>query len=221
MTEKNHYYIPQGAHEFLVWAQNFTDNAAAWGLVQADIDALKADTETYAQALRTADGNGASKEDIQLKHTLHTALASKCKDYVNAKIRSNKAVDNDGRAALKVHVPDRSKTPIHTPNLHVAFSVRPIHATEHRIDFHVEETGKKAIPYGYNGAGFFVKVLEPDEPVPADITSFHESELLTHTPQIREFLPSEQGTRVCCAACRQNSKGEKGPVSDIRVHIVP
>ena len=175
MTEKNHYYMPQGAHEFLLWARNFTDvagrNAKAWGLVQEDIDDLKTATENYAHALQISDSDRASKEDIQLKNTFHTALASKFKDYVNAEIRYNQAVDNDGRAALEVHVPDGSKTPVHRPRLHVAFSVRLIHTREHRIDFHVEETGKKAIPYGYNGGVFFIKVLEQDEPVPMDISA--------------------------------------------------
>ena len=225
MTEKHYYYMPQGAHEFLVWARNFTDvagrNAKAWGLVQADIDNLKADTETYARQLQIADRDPASKEDIRLKNTLHTALASKFKDYMNAEIRYNKAADNDEPAAPGVHGTDGLKTPIHTPDLHVAFSVRPIHAGKHRIDFHVEETGRKAVPDGYNGAVFFLKVLEPGEPVPADISGFYKSDLITHTPHVKEFRSSDRGKRACYAACWQNSRGEKGPISDIQVHIVP
>jgi hypothetical protein len=110
MTEKNYYYMPQGDHEFLLWARNFTDvagrNAKAWGLVQTDIDDLKTATENYAHVLQIADSRRASKEDIQLKNTFRTALASKFKDYVDAEIRCNKAVDAGGRAALEVYIPD-------------------------------------------------------------------------------------------------------------------
>lgn len=225
MSDAYHYYLPQGAHEFLIWARNFTETAGhhapAWGLVQADIDDLKAGTDAYAQALQTADADSASKEDIRAKNTLHTALAAKFKDYVNAKLRYNRAVDNDGRAALGLHVPDGAKTPVHTQEQHVGFTVRPIHAREHRIDFYVEETRKKAVPYGCNGAVFFVKALEPGEPVPVSAEDFHQSDLITHTPHIREFPPSDQGKRACYAACWQNNRGEKGPLSDIQVHIVP
>jgi hypothetical protein len=80
MADSHHYYLPQGAHEFLIWARNFTEvagrNAAAWGLVQADIDDLKAGTDAYALAL-------------------HTALAAKFKDYVNAKLRYSRDIDSD------------------------------------------------------------------------------------------------------------------------------
>lgn len=217
--------MPQEAQEFLLWARNFTDvagrNAKAWGLVQADIDNLKADTENYAQVLQITEGDRAAKEDIQLKNTLHTALSSKFKNYVNAEIRCNKAAGNNGRAALGIHVPEGSKTLIHRPDLHIAFSVRPVHSGEHRIDFHVEETGRKAVPYGYNGAVFFIKFLEPDEPVPADISGFFKSDIITRTPHLKEFRSSDRGKRVCYAACWQNGRSEKGPISGIQMHIVP
>ena len=57
MTEKNHYYLPQGYHEFRLWERNVTDvpgpNPAAWGLVHGDIDALKTGSIT-PRAGRTA-----------------------------------------------------------------------------------------------------------------------------------------------------------------------
>jgi hypothetical protein len=115
MTDNDDYYILQDPQEFLLWARNFTDvagrNAKAWGLVQRDIDDLKTATENYAHVLQITDCRRASKEDIQLKNTFRTALASKFKDYVNAEIRCNKAVNKDGRAALEVHIPDEPVPP--------------------------------------------------------------------------------------------------------------
>jgi hypothetical protein len=103
----------------------------------------------------------------------------------------------------------------------VEFAVRPVNAREHRIDFWDEASGKKAIPYGYSGALFFRKVLEPAEGVPASPSELPESKLITATPHIEEFLPSDQGKRAAYAACWQNGKGERGPFSDLQVHVVP
>ncbi|MHC6204359.1 hypothetical protein ACYULU_14360 [Breznakiellaceae bacterium SP9] len=225
MPTKGLYYIPQGDHEFLDWTLNFvqgaSENAAAWDLILADIAAIKAKSDDFAQKLEASLGSDASKADIRAKNTAHHETQTAFRDYVNEKIRFNHKIDDDGRAALRVHVQDTTRTTIPKPKNHVAFSVKPVNAREHRIDYRDEESGKKAVPYGYNGVVLYRKVLEAEEPVPIDPVTLPESKLLTSTPHIEEFLPSDQGKRAVYAAAWQNEKGEQGPFSDVQVHIVP
>ncbi|MHC6202124.1 hypothetical protein ACYULU_02905 [Breznakiellaceae bacterium SP9] len=225
MPSKGQYYISQGDREFLDWTLNFVqgaaENAVEWDLILADIDAVKAKSDDFAEKLEKSLGSDASKADIRAKNTAHHETQIMFRDYVNEKIRFNRKIDDDGRAVLRVHVPDTIRTPIPKPQNHVAFSVKPINAREHRIDYRDAESGKKAVPYGYNGVVLYRKVLEADEPVPIDPVTLPESKLLTSTPHIKEFLPSDQGKRAVYAAVWQNEKGERGPFSDVQVHIVP
>jgi hypothetical protein len=119
MPHKGHYYIPQGAHDFLDWTRNFIQtanaNAQAWGFVQADMDALKAKSDDFAQKLAKALSEEASKGDIRTKNTAHQETQTAFRDFVNEKVRFNRKIDHDGRAALRVHVPDETRTVIPPP----------------------------------------------------------------------------------------------------------
>ena len=225
MPAKSQYYIPLGDHEFLDWTVNFcqvaAENAVAWDLSLADINALKAKSDDFAQKLEKALSEDATKTDIRAKNTAHDETQTAFKEYVNEKIRYNHKIDADGHAILRVHVQDTKKTPIPKPKNHVAFSVKPINAREHRIDYWDQESGKKAIPYGYNGVVLYKKVLEAEEAVPIDPATLPQSKLLTTTPHVEEFVPSNQRKRVAYAATWQNEKGEEGHFSDVQVHIVP
>jgi hypothetical protein len=225
MSKDHKYYIPAGDHDFLDWTRNFVQiagtNAATWGFAATDIDALKAKSDDFGQKLVKALTDEATKADIRAKNAAHHETKTAFRDFVNEKIRFSKKIGNDGRAALRVHVPDETKTPIPPPASRVEFSVRPVNAREHRLDYWDEETGKKALPYGYSGVLLFRKVLEPNEPVPETPEDLPESKLITSTPHIEEFLPSDQGKRAAYALCWQNTKGERGPSSGVQIHIVP
>lgn len=225
MPHKGHYYLPQGAQEFYEWTQNFTSvagsNAGVWGFAQADIDVLKAKSDDLGKKILKSHSDDANKADIRAKNAAHHDTQTLFRDFVNEKVRYNKNIDNDGRAALRVTVPDTTKTPIPAPTTRVAFAVKPVNEREHRIDFWDEATDKKAIPYGYSGVLLFKKILEPNEPVPTDPSALPESKLLTATPHVEEFLPSAQGRRAAYAACWQSERGDRGPVSDVQTHIVP
>lgn len=114
MPDKDHYCIPQGEGYFLDWTKNFVQvvaaNALSWGLAQRDIDVLKAKSEDFAQKLAKAFRDDATKADIRRKNTVHREIQTAFQDYVNEQIRFNKNIDRNGQTALRIYIPDETRT---------------------------------------------------------------------------------------------------------------
>ncbi|MHC6203241.1 hypothetical protein ACYULU_08605 [Breznakiellaceae bacterium SP9] len=89
MPSKGPHYIPQGNHDFLDWNLNFvqgaSENAAAWDLILADIAAIKAKSDDFAQKMEKSLGGDASKADIRAKNTAHHETQTMFRDFVKEK----------------------------------------------------------------------------------------------------------------------------------------
>jgi hypothetical protein len=79
-------------------------------------------------------------------------------------------------------------------------------------------TGKKAKPHGVSGAVARYDVL--DAP-PADVNDLKQSLLDTASPCHLDFSEAQRGSRVYYCLAWQNTRGEKGPWSQIEMAIIP
>jgi hypothetical protein len=221
MANKHEYYMPRGDHEFLGWAKNFVEVAQAnkteFGFTDAELTPLAAGVITVDGAIAKADRETASKEDIRHKNTVLDATRRQFQAFVNTRVNYNDKIDNDGRANLRTHIRDTTKTTIPVPTDRVRLRIRPVDGHGHRIDFVSEATGKKAIPYGINGAVLASKILEDGEPIPAKGELLTDTELMTSNPQVKDYSPELADKRVAYSAAWQNEKGELGKFSDVEV----
>jgi hypothetical protein len=86
------------------------------------------------------------------------------------------------------------------------------------FDFFNAETGKKGKPRGVHGAEFRWAIL--DVP-PTDVEELIHSSFDTRTPFLLDFKESERGKTVYFCLRWENTRGEKGPWSDISNTIIP
>jgi hypothetical protein len=225
MANKHEYYMPRGAHEFLGWAENFVDVAKAnktlFGFTDAELAPLVEGAGALGDAIVKADGEMAGKEDIRHKNTVLNATRHQFQAFVNTRVNYNDNIDNDGRANLRTHIRDTTRTTIPVPTDRVRLLITPLDGHGHRIDFMSAATGKKAIPYGMSGVVLAFKVLEDGEPVPERGEDLTNTELMTSSPQVRDYPPNLAGKRVAYSAAWQNEKGQKGKFSDVEVHVIP
>jgi hypothetical protein len=130
-------------------------------------------------------------------------------------------VTDEERDEYDIPNDDTTKTPIGDPSEHVLLLIEPRHVREHYLVWEVEETGSKAVPYGYGGVVLVRKVLDPADPVPTDPETMGHSRLLTKNNVTLEYTPEDQGKRCAYAACWQNKSGGMGKWSDIVTVIIP
>jgi hypothetical protein len=225
MANKHEYYMPRGAHELRDWAKNFVEVAQAnkteFGFTDAELTPLAAGVITVAGAIAKADSETASKEDIRHKNTVVEATRHQFQAFVNTRVNYNDKIDAEGRANLRTHIPDPTKTTIPVPTDLVRLRFRPVVGHGHRIDFVSEATGKKSIPYGMLGVILAFKVLEDGEPVPTKGENLPNQELMTSSPEVKVYSPDQAGKRVAYSAAWQNEKGELGQFSDVEVQVIP
>jgi hypothetical protein len=80
------------------------------------------------------------------------------------------------------------------------------------------QSGKRARPEFTNGAVLFWSVS--DTPI-TNQEELNTSELVTRTPHIMSFSPTERGKMVYMAGRWQTGGGKKGPWSDIVSAVIP
>jgi hypothetical protein len=225
MEKKHEYYMPMGAHEFRGWAKNFVEvaqaNKTAFGFTDAELTPLSAGVNTLDTAVAKADGETATKEDIRHKNTVLKATQHLFQTFVNTRVNYNDKIDDEGRANLRTHIRDATKTTIPVPTDLVRLRITPLEGHGHRIDYVSAATGKKAIPYGMNGVVLAVKVLEDGEPVPETGEQLPDTELITSSPHAKDYPPTQAGKRAAYSAAWQNEKGQKGKFSDVQAQVIP
>ena len=218
-------YIPRSYAGFRAWITNFmheiTVNGEAWGLPAAEITALGTEVTAYLAIDAFAESGEATRPARKQRETAFKALVKKVRRFVNKFVNNNDAIGPAARAALGVTVYDGARTPVGVPGEHVALTILPVNVREHKVVWRVEETGSKAVPYGYDGVVLRKQVLEEGEPVPEEQATLSYSRLLSKNNVIETFRTQDQGKRCAYAACWQNEKGEEGPWSDVLVAIVP
>jgi hypothetical protein len=225
MDNKHEYYMPLGVHEFLGWGKNFVEvaraNKTAFGFTDAELDPLKAGIDGLDAALVKAEGETASKEDTRHKNTVFEDVRHQFQNFVNIQVKYNDKIDNEGRANLRTHIQDTSRTTIPVPADLALLRITPIDGHGHRIDFVSAATGKKSIPYGMSGVVLASKILEDGEPVPETGEQLTDTEMITGSPHEKRYPPNLAGKRVAYSAAWQNKKGEKGKFSDVQVQVIP
>jgi hypothetical protein len=225
MANKHEYYMPRGAHEFNGWAKNFVEvaqaNKAAFGFTDQELTPLSAGVTALGTAINKADSETATKEDIRHKNTVLKTTRDLFRTFVNTRVNYNDKIDDDGRANLRTHIRDTTRTTIPVPTDLVRLRITPLEGHGHRVDFVSAATGKKAIPYGLNGVVLACKILEDGEPVPQTGAELPDTELMTSSPQVKDYPPNLAGRRAAYSAAWQNEKGEKGPFSDVQIHVIP
>jgi hypothetical protein len=149
------------------------------------------------------------------RKTLVTAIRKAVKEYITG----NHLVSDDDRSALGLPLYKTTRTPAPIATSHPDFDVDSSMLRRLSIDFYDQGNKKsKAKPDGQHGAEIKWAIL--DAP-PASLSELINSSFDTRTPFTLEFDQNQRGKTVYFCLCWENTRGEKGPWSEIVSAIVP
>jgi hypothetical protein len=215
-------YIPESDRKFLVWVKNLFINvvlhATEWNLNPAGWSAIDPPMiMAYENALTKAEDPNRGKADVRAKNEARDALKKATRKYVKEHLEYNSAITNEDRGmGLPVH--DTQPTRVRIPDTLPLPTVK--YASAGALEFHVIDSasGRKAKPAGVQG--FEMSWVISDTP-PADWSQLAHSSFCTRTPLRLSFSGNERGKTLFFATRWENTRGEKGPWSEIMSVIIP
>jgi hypothetical protein len=211
-------YIPDPDNDFTTWLANLLTyaaaNAAALGLVPADLAPLTAQQTAWTAALTDhgaaqAGARSAREAKDAARHALETAVRALVK-----RLQASADVDDAERRALGITVADTVRTAT-SPE---AAASRPRGAVDaaqrlrHTIAFFDEATPtRRAKPAGVMGCEIWVKI---GDPAPTDPTQCQFLALDTATPYTAEYPGANAGKTAHYLLRWVTTRGDKGPWSE-------
>jgi hypothetical protein len=131
----------------------------------------------------------------------------------------NHAVTNDDRNALGLPIHKTTRTPAPVAATYPDFDVDSGTIRRLTVDYYDQGSKtSKAKPAGQHGVE--IRWAESDTPI-VNVSELTNSAFDTRTPFTIEFTGDQRGKTVYICLCWENTRGEKGPWSEIVSAIVP
>jgi hypothetical protein len=141
------------------------------------------------------------------------------REFVNAFLRFNENVTDEDRVNLGITVPDTTPTSPHDPET-MPVVTRIDSSIIMRIILHDKDSmsGRRAKPYGIHGVEIRWAILDAPPVTTADLI---HSEFSTRTPHTFICEENQRGKTVWFCLRWENSRGQKGPWSELYSAIIP
>jgi hypothetical protein len=165
-----------------------------------------------APETRTKASVQAKKES---RKNFEAAIQQKVKEYLTY----NHLVTDEDRDNMGLPIHKTTRTPSPVAATYPDFDIDS--GTIRRLTVHFYDQGQKkskAKPAGQHGAEIRWAIL--DSP-PTQLDDLTHSSFDTHTPFTLQFDENQRGKTVYFCLCWENTRGEKGPWSEIVKAIVP
>jgi hypothetical protein len=216
------HYIPQKDGKFLEWVKNFLAylilNAARWRIEPDTWAELKMLTTLYEEAYVKLEDPNSGRADILLKTQRRETLEKVARQFVKEYIANNHLVSDDDRIHLSVTVRDSKSSPAPVCDKAPFIIIVLLAAGVIQIKFGNIETGKRGKPFGQSGAEMVYAILDHK---PEDWDELTHSVYSTSSPFRLSFKGTERGQILYFALRWQNTRGEKGPWTEIMSVIIP
>ena len=218
-------YIPRPDGNFSAWAQHYYDAVEKWwsvnGFDESELKPLKEALSAWVAAYAShVKAQAAAEGARQAKDAARAALEKEVRPVTNFVQGYPKTTDAD-RAEIGITVRDTSKTPTPTPTTRPLVSVDPAARLTHELRL-VDEGSptRRGKPEGVAGAEVWVKLIDAGQPAPTDpsVLSFLT---MTTRPTLRTDFRAADGGKTAVYMLRWvNTRGEKGPWSDVTTATV-
>jgi hypothetical protein len=214
--------IPRKEAEFVEWSGNLIAvskaNITEWGLPEAqvtDLETLHGQFKTLYEKCQT---RAHTALDTQVKNEVKAALIKKEQDFIRFHLQNNEKMTNAGREALRISIRDTKPTHHPPPDSHPVISTESRNPLELILHIRDSKSGKRARPAYTNGAVLFWSVS--DTPI-TNQEELKTSALVTRTPYIMSFSPTERGKIVYMAGRWQIAGGKKASWSEVESAVIP
>jgi hypothetical protein len=215
-------FIPNGDMQFNAWQANLmvklNASAEVWNIPSTVINGLLEKQDWWQTAFAvsqdpTTRTRGTVKEKQEARKDYEKELRKQLKAYVTYNSRINDRQREE--MELPVHKSTHTPAPVapYAPWLRARTELLR-HVT---FDYGGSETSKSK-PDGQHGLEM---VWEIASEKPPHVRNLSHSTFDTHTPLTLEFDETERGSTLWYAARWENTRGEKGPWSEILSVIIP
>jgi hypothetical protein len=216
-------YVPAKEIEFHNWQhislQYVQTNKTRFGIPDSALALLltkQTDYETkYAVSEDPATRTSAT---VLARQEARVAFEAALRPFYKAYLMYNPAVTDEDRRIMGLKVHDTKPTPVPRPAHEPGVSWEVVAPAT--LDIHFRDKGESgnAKPYGIHGAETAWGVLDAD---PEDWSDLPHSSFATHSPLHLTFSGHERGKKLFFALRWENTRGEKGPWTEIMNTIVP
>ncbi len=218
-------YIPRPDGNFAAWANHYYAAVEKWwsvnGFDESELKPLKEALSAWVVAFAAhVKAQAAAEGARQAKDAARAALEKEVRPVTNFVQGYPKTTDAD-RAEIGITVRDTSKTPSPTPTTRPLVSVEGGSRLTHELRL-VDEGSptRRGKPEGVAGAEVWVKLIDAGQPAPTDpsVLSFLT---MTTRPMLRTDFRAADGGKTAVYMLRWvNTRGEKGPWSDVTTATV-
>jgi hypothetical protein len=221
---KNSDYIPRKDADLLAWTVAFLAALSAIltrvGFPQTVYTVLTTLLTTFKEALAIATAPATrTKAAVAAKDDARKALVRALRSAIMQYLTYNPDVTNADHENLGLPIHKTEHTPAPVATTYPDYDINS--GTIRRLTIHFYDqgsSGSKAKPDGQHGAEIRWAILETP---PASINDLIRSSFDTRTPFTLEFDENQRGQTVYFCLCWENTRGEKGPWSEIMSAIVP
>jgi hypothetical protein len=216
-------FIPTKDRDFLAWMINFLRYLfPALGRLNFPPDKyqeLSMQRDEFASKLETAEEPATrTKTSVQAKNDARRTLEKNLRALIKEYLSFNHALTNEDRDDLGLPIPKASRTPAPVADTYPGFRIDSSVLRLLIIHFFSLGGASKAKPPGQHGVE--IKWVISETPV-INIADLLHSAFDTRSPYTLEFTGDQRGKTVYIALCWENTRGEKGPWSDIVSAIIP
>jgi hypothetical protein len=216
-------FIPSKDADFVPWAGNFctclSANRERFNVPVEAVNILLAQKNVWDVKYAAAEAPATqTKASVREKNNAREALEKTVRHFVKEYLAYNHSVSDADRDNLGLPVHKTTRTPIATPASVPEFM--PDSSIIRRLTIHFRDGNSTsgAKPAGVHGAEIRWGILDA---APASINDLTRSGFDTHTPFSLDFDESERGKCAYFCLRWENTRGEKGPWSEIMMAIVP
>jgi hypothetical protein len=218
-------YIPRPDGDFSAWATNYYDAVKDWWLAQglkaSDLLPLQQALNIWISAYPShIAAQAAAEGSRQAKDAARAALEKQIRPITNF-VQGYPATTNAARAEMGITVRDTSPSPAPAPSSRPLTLVESGKRLTHQLRLVDESTPtRRARPAGVLGAEVWVKLVDADQPAPTDPAALTFLTMTTRPSFRAEFKAGEGGKTAVYMARWINTRGEKGPWSEVTTATV-
>jgi hypothetical protein len=225
MARSGEHYMPRPDGNFSAWANHYYEAVKKFYEEQGfDPDLLtplqKALAKWNAQYPAHVKAQAAAEGARAAKDAARAALEKEVRPVTNF-VQGYPKTTNADRAEMGITVRDTSPSPAPTPTSRPLALVESGQRLTHQLRLVEESTPtRRARPAGVLGAEVWVKLVDADSPAPTDPAALTFLTMTTKPSFRAEFKAGEGGKTAVYMARWVNTRGEKGPWSEITTATV-
>lgn len=219
--------IPSRDSDFNDFQDSFitviTANMVAWGFVAAELALLTAAQSIWVAAWVLAKNkDNRTRAQINAKTAARKGYTGVLRPFIQDRIYRNSLMTDENRLECGIKPHDKKRTPITQPTGTPEIKVLAGPGNAVRVYFAPPKAGDgsklRGKPKGVSG---MVVAFQKGGTPPANPEVCTKFDILSRSPKHVTFSPDEVGQRVYLFGCWVNSKGDRGPWTDLQSFMVP